>query len=181
VAICIGAFSLFHAALLTVFMGISELIVYGTFLYFIPEFSVFATDHYSQLIYAILSKLVYFIIINILTYFFKGKQEQYPGYDKTLFLLGFVPIFSVFIIITLLSICNKTVLPSSLDIMVVISGIFLLFNNFLIFGLVQYNLKKHMEFMNLQLRLQKEYDSAEYYRMLLAQNENQSILMHILN
>jgi hypothetical protein len=65
--------------------------------------------------------------------------------------------------------------------MVVISGIFLLFNNFLIFGLVQYNLKKHMEFMNLQLRLQKEYDSAEYYRMLLAQNENQSILMHILN
>lgn len=35
-----------------------------------------------------------------------------------------------------------------------------------------------MEFMELQISLQKESDSAEYYEMLLSQSENQSILIH---
>ena len=30
----------------------------------------------------------------------------------------------------------------------------------------------------MQLQLQKEHDSAEYYKMLIAQNENQRILIH---
>lgn len=35
-----------------------------------------------------------------------------------------------------------------------------------------------MEFTEMQLLLQKEANAAEYYAMLLAQNENQSILIH---
>lgn len=35
-----------------------------------------------------------------------------------------------------------------------------------------------MEFTEMQLLLQKESDSAQYYKMLNAQNENQRILIH---
>ena len=54
----------------------------------------------------------------------------------------------------------------------------LLAANLLIFGINQHNQKKNMEFMQLQLLMQKESDSAEYYEMLRLQNENQRILIH---
>lgn len=62
--------------------------------------------------------------------------------------------------------------------MVTTSAICLLIINLLVFGINQYSQKKSAEFIDMQLLLQKESDIAEYYEMLLAQNENQSILIH---
>lgn len=62
--------------------------------------------------------------------------------------------------------------------LITINAFFLLIVNLLIFGLNQYNQKKHLEFTEMQIQLQKEHDSAEYYKMLIAQNENQRILIH---
>ena len=59
-----------------------------------------------------------------------------------------------------------------------ISAVLLLLINLLVFGITQYNQKKSREFTEMQLLLQKESDSAEYYKMLLSQNENRSILIH---
>jgi sensor histidine kinase regulating citrate/malate metabolism len=50
--------------------------------------------------------------------------------------------------------------------------------NLLVFGINQYIQKKSHEFTNMQLQLQKESDSVQYYEMVLSQNENQSILIH---
>lgn len=50
--------------------------------------------------------------------------------------------------------------------------------NLLVFGINQYNQKKSQEYTDMQLLLQKESDSAQYYEMMLSQNENQSILIH---
>ena len=50
--------------------------------------------------------------------------------------------------------------------------------NLLVFGINQYNQKKSQEYTDMQLLLQKESDSVEYYEMMLSQNENQSILIH---
>ena len=57
-------------------------------------------------------------------------------------------------------------------------AIFLLAANLLMFGINQYNQKKNTEFTEMQLLLQQESDSAEYYEMLRLQNENQRILIH---
>ena len=60
----------------------------------------------------------------------------------------------------------------------VFNTVFLLMVNLLVFGINQYNQKKSQEYTDMQLLLQKESDSVEYYEMMLSQNENQSILIH---
>lgn len=79
---------------------------------------------------------------------------------------------------TFISIGESVSLPSSLDWMIVVSAVFLLTANLLIFEINQYHQKKNMEFTEMQLLLQKESDLAKYYKMLNAHNENQRILIH---
>ncbi len=50
--------------------------------------------------------------------------------------------------------------------------------NLLVFGINQYDQQKNTAFTEMQVLLQKEYDSTEYYKMLLQQNDNQRILIH---
>lgn len=78
----------------------------------------------------------------------------------------------------LIAVCDSTAMTAAQNRLITTSAFFLLIVNLLIFGLNQYNQKKHLEFTEMQLQLQKEHDSAEYYKMLIAQNENQRILIH---
>ncbi|WP_455619699.1 GHKL domain-containing protein [Eisenbergiella sp.] len=80
--------------------------------------------------------------------------------------------------LTFVSISDSCILTPAQDWMFSLSAVFLLTANLFVFGINQYNQKKHSEFTEMQLLLQKETDSTEYYKMLLAQNENQSILIH---
>nr|WP_296010168.1 sensor histidine kinase [uncultured Blautia sp.] len=89
-----------------------------------------------------------------------------------------IPISSIFVMLTFLAIAETSHLVPVVNIMVTISAVLLLLTNLLIFGITQYNQKKSREFTEMQLLLQKESDSAEYYKMLLSQNENRSILIH---
>lgn len=54
----------------------------------------------------------------------------------------------------------------------------LLISNLFVFGINQYTQKKNQEYTDIQLQLQKESSFTEYYKMILAQSENQSILIH---
>ena len=85
---------------------------------------------------------------------------------------------SVFIMFTFLAIGETSSFAAPVDLMVTICAVFLLMVNLLVFGINQYNQKKSQEFTDMQLLLQKESDSVEYYEMMLSQNENQSILIH---
>ena len=85
---------------------------------------------------------------------------------------------SVFIMFTFLAIGETSSFAAPVDFMVTICAVFLLMVNLLVFGINQYNQKKSQEFTDMQLLLQKESDSVEYYEMMLSQNENQSILIH---
>jgi sensor histidine kinase regulating citrate/malate metabolism len=77
-----------------------------------------------------------------------------------------------------LTIGEEYSLSSSLDWMVTAGAVLLLISNLLMFGINQYNQKKNEEFTQMQLLLQRESNSAEYYEMLRLQNENQRILIH---
>ena len=93
-------------------------------------------------------------------------------------LLMLIPVSSVFTMFTFLAIGKTSFFVPPADFMVTICAIFLLMVNLLAFGINHYNQKKSQEYTDMQLLLQKESDSVEYYEMMLSQNEHQSILIH---
>lgn len=170
--------ALFHCAILAALMGMCELVVYSIIERFTPHF--FAQVGYFQntIIFVIISKITFFTIVYILIHFMKDKKKYNQGSDKSILLLVCIPLSTIFIMLTFVYISNTSTLSPTLSWMISLSSVILLMTNLLIFGINQYNQKKNYEITQMQLLLQKEVDSAEYYQMLLSQNENQNILIH---
>ena len=168
--------ALFHSAIVTAIMGISEIAVLGIISRFFPHF-LLETDA-GLVFYTVFSKIFFFAVIYLLIHLFKGKKLNQEQYGHSEILLMLIPVSSIFIIFTLLSIGETSTFAPPIDFLVTICAVFLLMVNLLLFGINQYNQKKSQEYADLQLLLQKESDSVEYYEMMLAQNENQSILIH---
>ena len=126
----------------------------------------------------VFSKLIFFSVIYILTHLMKSQEKSRKQYDKSVFLLALIPLSSVFIMFTFISIGEAFPLSPSLDWMMTAGAVLLLTSNLLMFGMNQYHQKKNEEFTQMQLLLQQESDRAQYYEMLLMQNENQRILIH---
>ena len=169
--------ALFHSAILTAIMGISEIAVLGITSRFFPHF-LLETD--AELVfYTVFSKIFFFAVIYLLIHLFKGKNIKSGTVRslRTSFNVnsGFVYFYNFYF-------CMQWVkhqpLHRPIDFMVTICAVFLLMVNLLVFGINQYNQKKSQEYTDMQLLLQKESDSVEYYEMMLSQNENQSILIH---
>ncbi len=169
---------LFHSSTLTAVMGMSELIVYGITKYFAPHFLENGRKFLHLFIFSVFSKLIFFCVIYILTHLMQNHEKSRKQYDKSVFLLVFIPLTSVFIMYIFVSIGEAFSLSPSLDWMVTAGAVFLLISNLLMFGINQYHQKKNEEFTQMQLLLQQESNSAEYYEMLRLQNENQRILIH---
>jgi hypothetical protein len=170
--------ALFHSSILTAVMSMSELMVYGIIKRFAPHFLDNGREFNHLLVFTVFNKLIFFTVIYLLIHFIKKQEKCSRQYDKSIFLLIFIPIASVFVMFTFINIGENATLPPSLDWMITLSAVFLLAANLLMFGINQYNQKKNMEFTEMQLLLQQESDSAKYYEMLHLQNENQRILIH---
>lgn len=168
--------ALFHSAILTAIMGISEIAVLGIISRFFPHF-LLKTDS-GLIFYTVFSKIIFFAVIYLLIHLFKGKKLNQEQYDHSQLILMLIPISSIFIILTFAAIGETSAFAPPVDFMVTICAIFLLTVNLLVFGINQYSQKKSQEYTEMQLLLQKESDSVEYYEMILSQNENQSILIH---
>ena len=145
--------ALFHSAILTAIMGISELAVLGMISRFFPHFLLEASV--GLVFYTVFSKITFFAVVYLLSWLFKGNKAAQEPYGHSEILLMFIPLSSILMMFTLLSIGETTAYAPPVDFLVTICAVFLL-----------------------QLLLQKESDSVEYYEMMLAQNENQSILIH---
>lgn len=168
--------ALLHSSIITGIMSVSELAAMGIVLKFYPQFS--STDNIGSVFFVMLSKSLFFTIIYFLTHIFKQKQAVQNPYDSSELFLTLIPLSSIFVMFTFLNIGETSSFVPPTNIMVTISAFFLILTNLLVFGITQYNQKKSREFTEMQLLLQKESDSAEYYKMLLSQNENRSILIH---
>ena len=64
-------------------------------------------------------------------------------YDRSVFLLAFIPLSSVFIMLTFMSICVTFSLSPSLDWMITAGAVLLLTSDLLMFGMNQYHQKKN--------------------------------------
>ena len=168
----------FHSALLAAVMGMCELLVYSIIERFTPNFFAQMQHFHNTIIFIICSKILFFAIIYIVTHFLKDLQKQEQQYDNTILLLIFIPITAIFIMLTFVGIGDRYTLTPVLNWLISLCALFLLVTNLLVFGINHYNQKKSREYTEIQLLLQKETDFTEYYKMLLAQTENQSILIH---
>lgn len=170
--------ALFHSLMLTIFMGLSELISYHILASFIINFSLESNDTYNIIILVVSSNALYLLITYILRNLFRDKNKKQGKSGILTILFSLIPLISVFIVITFATIGENATLPFFLNRLIAISAIFLLAINLLVFGMHQYTQKKDLEFTQMQLLLQKESNFSEYYKMLLSQKENQSILIH---
>lgn len=170
--------ALFHSAVLTAVMSMCELAVYSIIGRFAPHFFTKATYSHNIILFAVFSKLTFFTVIYVLIHLLREHQEISPQQDKYALLLVFIPLTSIFVMLIFVAVGDAYTLSPALVFMITLGAVFLLFTNLLVFGINQYNQKKNMEFTEMELLLQKEANSAEYYAMLLTQNENQSILIH---
>ena len=85
--------ALLHSVLLTAIMGICEL-------------TIFITPFHNMLLFIIFSKLIFFTIIYICMHFFKDRREQDQRRDHSALLLFFVPLTSILIMLTFLTLYN---------------------------------------------------------------------------
>lgn len=175
--------ALFHTTSVSLIMLLSECIAFGI----LPELSLKnflqnAADFQSLISLTVVSKIIYFLLLNILLQFLDSNKKKPFSEDKSILLLSVIPIVSIYIIV-LLSVISweLPVSPGLLDLMFSAGAILLLLCNIFVFRIYSYNLKKHYEFTEMQLLLQKESDSARYYKMLLCQSENHSLLIHDIN
>ena len=170
--------AIFHTLLTTVLMSLSELSVLGILSQLITDF--YAKDSYIQniIILTASSKILYFIVLRFIIHLINGKKEESIRPNRGTLFLYTIPFISLFIIVTLTTICLNVKLPLSLNWMIAASSFLLISINLLIFWIYNYNQAKDREFMELQLLLQKESNMEEYYKMLLKQNEDQKILIH---
>lgn len=168
----------FHATINTIVMSLSELLVVGLI-------SNFAYDFYEKTylfsnfaIFAVLSKLTYFFLMQLIVHFNVQQRQKEQVYNFSVLIMTLVPIISVVIDLCFTSITIYTELSTLHDRLIGLSAFLLLILNIIIFGIYNYNQKKSLEHAELQLQYQKEYDSAQYYKMLSEQHENQGILIH---
>lgn len=169
---------LFHSAIVTAIMAMSELAPYGIISLFFSHFLSDPSLFRDKILFAVLSKIFYFLIIYILSHIFNHQKNSTTQQNKSAVLLGFIPLSSLFVMLTFMYTGEATIIPPTNSWMMALSAVFLLCMNLLVFGINHYNQQKNIAFTEMQVLLQKEYDSTEYYKMLLQQNENQSILIH---
>lgn len=137
----------FHSLMITAILGMCELIIYGIILCFSPHFFDEASYFYNLAILTILSKILFFTTIYLLILFFKGRSM--PGvfaagkqYDKSARMLIWIPLTSLFVMLTFISIGETVTFSQNLKWMITSSSLLLLLINLLVFGINQYNQKK---------------------------------------
>lgn len=171
-------YALFHSTLFEVLTAVCELPAYSILSTFLTSANLRAADFHLKLLFTVISKTLFFAVMSALLLWLKKRQKPFLQYDKSVFFTILIPFIAQIIVLILFAVCDSPSMTATQNRLITINAFFLLIVNLLIFGLNQYNQKKHLEFTEMQIQLQKEHDSAEYYKMLIAQNENQRILIH---
>lgn len=168
----------FHATIVTAVMCITELLSSAIFSQLIYSFYQSSLLQNNLSILVSTSKLLYFIILQIIVVVFaKGKDNSHSLNIESI-ILTLVP-FTTSIIMITFAIIHLEITPSqTIDLFIGVSSFLLLISNIVIFAVHNYTQEKNAKYIEMQLQLQKEYDLTEYYKLLIEQHENQSILIH---
>lgn len=170
--------ALFHSAISTAVMSASEMFVLNIISRYTTGFFTGERHNFNLVLLATFSKFIYFLIFYLLSHFFRGDKENPNSNHRSTLFLSLVPLTTLFVLMTLSAVSIKMPFFFSVEWMLSISSFLMLGLNIFLFSFHHYTLKKNKEQTELELLLQRENDSIEYYKMLLQQSENQKILVH---
>lgn len=170
--------ALFHDLFITIAMLLSEICILGVFSYFGSGFYGKGAYFRNLVIFTVISKLLYFLILQCTSIYIKQRITRELSFSKSTLFLNIIPLLSAFIALVLISVCTKISLPLFLDVLISISAIILLAINIFLAWFHTSTQEKSQQFLEMQLLLQKEYDTALYFDALHQQDEKQKILIH---
>lgn len=168
----------FHSMLITMIMVLSELGILSINSYFAPDFYSEGTYFRNVVITSVTSKLLYFLVLQCTSLYIKHRMTRELTSDKSTLFLNIVPLISGFIALTFADICMNIHLSLFQDILITISTFLLLAINIFVAWFHTSIQEKNREFLDMQLLLQKEYDTALYFDSLHQHDEKQKILIH---
>lgn len=170
--------ALFHDLFITISMLLSEICILGILSYFGPDFYEEKSYFRNLVILSVMSKLLYFLILQCTSTYIKQRIKKELSFSKSTLFLNIIPLLSAFIALVLATVCTKVSLSLFLDVLISISAIMLLAINIFLAWFHTYTLEKSQQFVEMQILLQKEYDTALYFDALHQQDEKQKILIH---
>ena len=138
-------YALFHSLLFEVLTGACELPVYSFLSTFLTSASLRAADFHLKLLFAVMSKTLFFAVMSVLLLWLKKRQKPFLQYDKSVFFTILIPFIAQIIVLILIAVCDSTAMTAAQNRLITTSAFFLLIVNLLIFGLNQYNQKKHLQ------------------------------------
>ena len=147
-------YALFHSLLFEVLTGACELPVYSFLSTFFTSANLRAADFHLKLLFAVISKTLFFAVMSVLLLWLKKRQKHFLQYYKSVFFTILIPFIAQIIVLILIAVCDSTAMTATQNRLITTSAFFLLIVNLLIFGLNQYNQKKQLEFTEMQLQLQ---------------------------
>ena len=170
--------TLFHTLILTVAMNVTELLMMNTLALIFNDFSAYAKELSIFVLLAVTSKVLYYFVLQIVMRLFGNRKEHSTESGIIVVLLCAIPIASMWITVTLIFIGIEGNIPSRLNWFVSIGAVLMLFLNMCVFFIYNLSQQDSEKYLQAQLQLQKESADANYYKMLLVQDENQKILIH---
>ena len=170
--------ALFHAGITTVAMFFGEVILFAFLPDFARNFYEARSDISFFILYLFFTKLIYYFTLYILSHLLCFQKNKKETDTKGTVLLTFVPSISFYLLLIFATIYHTAEISAFLGKMIAASSILVLLLNLLIWFFFSYMQKRNQDFVDLQLSLLRENDTAEYYKMLITQNENRNILVH---
>lgn len=170
--------ALFHSVFSISIMFLSELVL----IVIAPNQISYSFSEWSEfqiwIIPFVCSKIVYFLILQLVAHFFNTQKYKKQQGHHSIILLAIVPSITIFVSFTFLHLSKNYALSPLFAKLISISTLLLFALNVIIWENYRHILEKSNEMTNLQLLLQKESDTIEYYKMLIQQIENQSQFVH---
>lgn len=175
---CTWYVALFHTSIITAIMSSTELLSSAIFSHLTYAFYQDSIIHQNLSVLAVVSKLLYHLSLQVIVVLFANNSAERFAFAFESIILIFLPVLTTFIMITFTLIDFTTTISDTLNLLIGVSSFLLLISNIVIFAVHNYTQEKNAKFTEMQLQLQKEYDLTEYYKLLIEQHENQSILIH---
>ncbi len=170
--------AIFHSLMLTVVMGLSELLVVG----FVPNLYILFFRESGTInntaLYVFISKTIYLFISQAVSTILKKRKGSYPYSDRSTLFLSIIPATSIIIMLCLCFICISIPLTSKVNAYSSVSILLLLAINMFTFYMQQIIVRKNNENARLLLELQRESDNVQYYNSLKDNYNKQRILIH---
>lgn len=138
------------------------------------EATTYLSNMSLLIIEVIMSKVIYLFMCLALARFLKKEK----GSVKFPFGLYLYPIIIVVVLLIFWSICTKSSIPKSQQIMLATASIALLFSIIILFIIFQNSIEKENKIFLLQNELEKHEVDKSYYDILEKQNEDLKIYVH---